>query len=96
MAKGAVRADDVVPDVTPFLFYVDSFRELNTCRAGGMGLSPIPFSSIVEYAKIYEVEEFEEFLYCIRVMDNKYMEIEEKKNNGPKSNSKKDSNIRRR
>jgi hypothetical protein len=29
----------------------------------------IPFTAIVEYSKIYEIEDFEEFLYLIRRMD---------------------------
>lgn len=52
-----------------------------------MGLAPIPFTAIVEYAKIYEVDDFEEFLYLIRVMDNTLINIkdkEKKKDNGIK------------
>lgn len=52
-----------------------------------MGLAPIPFTAIVEYAKIYEVDDFEEFLYLIRVMDNTLINIkdkEKKKENGIK------------
>ena len=61
------------PNVDHFSFYIDAFRELNSCRDYGMGLGPIPFTAIAEYAKIYEVEDFDEFLYLIRVMDNQFI-----------------------
>lgn len=40
---------------------------------------PIPFTAIVEYSRIYEVGDFDEFLYIIRLLDNTYMELESKK-----------------
>ena len=69
------RGADVtpVPNIDHFAFYIDAFRELNSCRDYGMGLGPIPFTAIAEYAKIYEVEDFDEFLYYIRVMDNQFI-----------------------
>lgn len=37
---------------------------------------PIPFNSIVQYARIYKYEEdFEEFLYLLRAVDNIYIEL---------------------
>ena len=45
-----------------------------------MGVGPIPFSSIYEYATIYEVEDFEEFRFVIRQMDDAYLEEQAKKN----------------
>lgn len=76
MERGA-KVDEA-PDVDLVYFYVEAFSELSTCRISGFGLSPIPFTAIVEYAKIYEVDDFEEFLYLIRVMDNTLINIKEK------------------
>ena len=38
-----------------------------------MGIGPIPFTAIAEYARIFNVEDFDEFLYIIRVMDNQFV-----------------------
>jgi hypothetical protein len=47
-----------------------------------MSLSPIPFSAIVEYSKINDLDEedFYDLLYIIRLMDNKLLELENKEN----------------
>ena len=48
-------------------------------------MSPqIPFTAIVEYARIYEVADIEEFIYLIREMDNEYISLDssKKENNG--------------
>lgn len=36
----------------------------------------IPFTAIVEYAKVYEVDYFDEFLSTIRSMDNEILRLE--------------------
>jgi hypothetical protein len=71
--------DDIAPEVGAFDFYIQAFRELSTCRASGFGLGPIPFTAIVEYSKIYNVEDFDDFLYFIRLMDSKILELESNK-----------------
>ena len=71
-----LKPEDVAPNVEPFRFYLDAFRELSTCRPSGFGVDPIPFTSIVEYVKIYEVEDFHEFLDIIRDMDSELMRLE--------------------
>lgn len=45
-----------------------------------MSVGPIPFSAIREYATIYEVEDFHEFLWLIRKMDSAYLSEDNKKN----------------
>ncbi len=40
-----------------------------------MGIGPIPFTAIVEYFTIYDLEDFEEFSYVIRHMDNIYLQL---------------------
>ena len=54
-----------------------------------MSLSPIPFSAIVEYAKINDLDEedFYDLLYIIRLMDNKLLALENKES-GNKDNKR--------
>lgn len=47
-----------------------------------MGVMPIPFSSIVEYSKIYEVGDFDEFNYVIRQMDDAYIKSHGERDSG--------------
>ncbi len=47
-----------------------------------MGMASIPFTAIHEYYKILDIgehEEFDEFLYYMRVMDTKYLQLEHQK-----------------
>lgn len=67
---------DPAPNVDHFQFYIEAFYELSSCRQIGMSFGPIPFTAIAEYAKMYEVSDFDEFLYIIRLLDNKYLEKE--------------------
>lgn len=71
--------DDLAPNIEPFSFYIEAFRELSSCRPQGFGTGPIPFTAIVDYSKIYNVEDFDEFLYFVRLMDSKVLELENKK-----------------
>ncbi len=88
-SQGKIRESDLMPYIAPFQFYVDAFFELGTCRSGGMGLTPIPFTSIVEYAKIFDVEEVEEFIYLIRLMDNVLLEAYDQKDKESKNGNRK-------
>jgi hypothetical protein len=38
-----------------------------------MDLQPIPFTAIVEYSRIYEVGDLQEFLEIIRLMDDTFL-----------------------
>lgn len=40
-----------------------------------MELQAIPFTAIAEYFRIYELEDFDDFAYIIRAMDNRFMEL---------------------
>ena len=58
-----------------------------------MGIARIPFTAIYEYAKIYEVDDFDTFNYLIKVMDKKVIELADKESkskegNGTKSRKK--------
>jgi len=69
------------PNIGPYGFYIEAFFEISTCRSTGMGIGPIPFTSVVEYARIYNIEDVEDFLYYIRRLDATYLSFMEKKNN---------------
>lgn len=82
-----------------FEFYIRAFHELETCRRStGMGLSPIPFTDIINYVNIFNVEDVETFIHVIRVMDDTLIRLESKKADKPKekvsgkTSDKKDSN----
>ena len=87
-----------MPIITGLEFYIEAFNELATCRPIGMDIGPIPFTSIFEYSKIYDVGDFDEFLYVIRKMDNVVMKSKDKerKPNGPSNASTNNSNTSRR
>jgi len=44
-----------------------------------MGAAKIPFTAICEYARIYSVEDFYTFKHLMRVMDNKVIDLSNKK-----------------
>ncbi len=67
------RTDDREANVWAFHLYIDAFEELSSCRVNTLSLGPIPFTAIVEYSKIFDVGDFEEFLYLIRRMDHRYL-----------------------
>lgn len=77
MLEGKIKPENQCPNVLGFYYYTDAFKELMTCKSEG---SSIPFTSIVEYFKIYgEGEDFDDFLYIIRQMDMALIEFEQKK-----------------
>ena len=79
-----------MPELGPFSYYVNAFAELSTTRPSSFGVGPIPFTAIAEYVKIYEVEDFDDFLYFIRLMDSAVLKQENKENkpNGGNSGKK--------
>lgn len=75
ISDGMLEDRDLMPNIKGLEFYMSSFQELGTSRQISMGVGPIPFTAIVEYSKIYDVGEFEEFLYVIRKMDETYLSV---------------------
>lgn len=49
-----------------------------------MAVAPLPFTAIVEFARIYNVENFEEFNDIIRSMDRAYLDFKDKKQDATK------------
>lgn len=75
LQKGFLKPEDLEPDVTGFDFYLDAFEELSTARQVGMTVGPIPFTAIVEYLRIYELSDFDDFAYIIRRLDSVFLEL---------------------
>lgn len=85
--KRRVAPPDAIKDAPDLLkgldLYYDAFFELGTCR-GGMG-GPIPWTAMRQYAEsvgIEDGEDFDMFVYLIRVMDNEWSMFNEEKNKG--------------
>lgn len=89
--RDKLRSEDKEPVIEPFTFFIEAFLELDTCRGVGFDISPIPFTSIVEYAKIYEVEDTEEFVYLIRSMDNTYIRLNKSKRKSSNATNRNDN-----
>lgn len=87
-----MRESDLYPNVENFAFYIDSFLELSSCRSSGFDIGPIPFTSIIQYASIYDVEDVEDFVFLIRAMDNKFVQLMKKANNGSSNTNKNNYN----
>lgn len=51
----------------------DAYFELATCRPVGMGLGPIPWTAIHEYAEANGVQDGERFVRLIRAMDREIL-----------------------
>lgn len=80
LAMGRIKKEeDFEPNLLGFEFYIKAFRELNTCRQQGLGIAPIPFLAIDVYWNRFGVEDFEDFLYFIRLMDDTYLKLESNK-----------------
>jgi len=65
------------PSLLPGLdFYFTAFNELTTCRAIGMGVGPIPWNVVQEYADRQGLDDEERqcLLHLLRAMDNAYLD----------------------
>jgi hypothetical protein len=62
------------------LYYV-AFWDLSTCRPVGLGIGAIPWLAIRDYALAFEFDEeqAEYLFYCVRRMDNAFIEFHSKK-----------------
>lgn len=64
------------PELLPGLdFYLSAFHTLNSCRSMGMGLGPIPWTSVVEYGKMYCTtrESFDDLQFHVKSLDECYL-----------------------
>lgn len=99
LAKGFFdgKPEDLEPDITGLSFYFDAFRDLGTCRPGGLDVQAIPFTAIVEYSRIYETGDLDEFIHVIRIMDDIFLDWNASENKrgkagGPANADKKNNN----
>ena len=55
--------------------YFTAFWELSTCRQIGMGVGPIPWTAMLDYARYMELdwEQTEDLLYIVRKMDDAFL-----------------------
>lgn len=84
-----MKPEDLEPDITGFEFYYDAFKELSTTRQSGFGVGPIPFTAIISYFTIYNIDgDFDEFASILRRMDNVYLELNAQEMNKDKGNKK--------
>ena len=91
-AKGKILPEDLEPILGPFEFYVEAFFELSTCRPIGMAAGQIPFTSIVDYHRLFNVaDDFTDFLYFMRKLDNAYLS-KGKSGDGTTKTDSRDSN----
>lgn len=79
LARGKLKEKDREPNISGLEYYIDAFRELSTARPSSLGVGQIPFTAVVEYFKIFPSDEFDEFLYLMRLMDKSYVEFEKAK-----------------
>lgn len=54
-------------------WYMQAFGELSTCRMIGFDTGPIPWSSVMEYARSENIEDTSSFLCIMRTMDSSYL-----------------------
>ena len=90
LAKQAARAKAPLPDRianAPVLhqgleLYLDAFFDLDSDRQVGQALLPIPWSSVIRFAEVYELdnEQRDDLLFFIRCMDNAHIDRVNKKN----------------
>ena len=79
MSSGEAIPDDILqaPILNEgLLFYLQAFNELDTERNHSMGISRIPWSSMIKYAEYHglDYEESLELVFIIRRVDNQFCE----------------------
>lgn len=70
------------PELDPSLrIYSRAFKQLSSCRQLGMGIGPIPWTAVVEYAKIYQLsqEQTDALHFHVERMDGAYLDWVNKK-----------------
>lgn len=77
------------PHLLPGLdLYYTAFLQLGTCRSVGMGLGPIPWTALNDYALRHGIddEEFDIFVTLVRRLDAAFLGYQdEKRKKDPKS-----------
>lgn len=78
-------------------FYLQAFFDLNSERFSGFAAMPIPWRALQSYAEYYGLDndDFEDFQFILRKMDDAYLDTVNKNGNTPDS-SKKDEGTSQR
>jgi hypothetical protein len=89
IAQQAMRAGEGMPDRianAPDLeagldLFIQAFFDLDTERSHGFALTAIPYTSILNYARLHELDDetTQDMLFLIRRMDNAHLARLEKK-----------------
>ena len=61
--------------------YYGAFMDLSTCRQMGMGPSPIPWSVILDYARVFNFddEQQEDLFFFVRALDKAFLDYHREK-----------------
>lgn len=70
LAQGRLQEKHLEPKLDELKYYILAFFEIGSCRTDN---GPIPFTAVVQYAQIYNQYDFDDFLYIIRVLDERYL-----------------------
>jgi hypothetical protein len=83
------RPEELEPNISGLEFYMEAFRELSSCRPGGMDIQAIPFTAVAEYCRVFDIDDLEDFLFIIRSLDKEYLRIvaDEAEKKKPKAGS---------
>lgn len=56
-------------------FYLQAFRDLNTCRSTGWNVGPIPWRDMLDYAQTHQLDETGTHLFMetLRAMDQAFL-----------------------
>lgn len=95
LPRGFIKPEDAEPYLGPLDFYMDAFGELGTCRPAGLELTAIPFTAIIEYSRIYELDDAEDFAFLMRRMDRTFLRLSGAKGKNASSNGNKKDNDKR-
>lgn len=88
----SMRANNPLPDkiqnapslILGLEIYLKAFFELDCERSHSMGATPIPWSSIYNYARCFnfDKEQTEDLIFFVRALDNEHLKHIRKKQNG--------------
>jgi hypothetical protein len=105
IARQAMRAGQPLPDRianAPELeeglqLYLQAFFDLDSERTHGMGLSPIPWSSMADYARTFDFdgEQTEDLFYFVRRLDSEHLKRLGEKQKAESNSGKKSARTRR-
>jgi len=65
------------PELWPGLeIFLSAFWELNSSRSVGLAIGPIPYSEIVEWGRVWELDDemLDDLIFHVRRMDAAYVE----------------------